>query len=250
MVNSNVSDTVDLLKGFSAVQNLFYGINTLHAQSNSLAISTEIDSNFLLKYSSSSGNFILTYLFIGYHSNLTCARCQGNSYYLDGMCVSQCSGNSILVSLPNGGRICRGCPIGTGLLAVNNACVCPNNAQFVNNRCVQTLAGLNVQLSQNLAIKPASSEAMTASWANNGVITVLSGQMINQNSNFVSPIPSQQASATMSLSTSSSQNMVSSSGIQILSPSSNQQTTSGSPTFLPPLLIPSLPAGSILPAET
>jgi hypothetical protein len=147
-IASNQTQTVDLLKGFSAGQNAFYGFSAFQPDIslNYVAIKGQasIDSNFLLSYTSMAGSFVVSYLFIGFPGNFTCLACQSISqnYYLNGNCVSRCPDNTVAVTLSNGGQFCRPCPAGTGLIVVRGSCVCPDSYSMQNDKCVLTLSSL------------------------------------------------------------------------------------------------------------
>lgn len=93
-INSNDTQTTDLMKGFSDPQNAIYGINAMMSDQNKKGISLEMsmDSSFLLSYASKMGSFMVSYIFIGYPADFTCQACKGllHNYYFNGSCLSQC----------------------------------------------------------------------------------------------------------------------------------------------------------------
>jgi hypothetical protein len=77
-IGSGESQTIDLLRGFSASQNVFHGINALQTDQIFLGLNVQtfLDSNFLFSYASAMGSFVSTYIFIGYPGNFTCHSCR------------------------------------------------------------------------------------------------------------------------------------------------------------------------------
>lgn len=217
---------MDLIKGFSVVQNAIYGVNAVQWDpiSNLASTSLSIDSNFLLTYSVPSGSFVLSYIFIGYPSNQTCSACSSR-YYSDGQCVSKCEGNTVAITLTVGGLMCRPCPAGAGMIAINGTCACPLNSILQDNKCVpNAITSLSVQITNQPSVTNAVSTNNIALQPISGVINLLPNGAINQNLNFVSTNTQTTSSATtQSTSTSSSS-------------ASSLSSSSSSPVFIPSLI--------------
>lgn len=112
-----------------------------------------MELNFLLSYTSKIGSFVASYIFIGYPANFTCLTCKGlmRNYYFNGDCVSQCSPDTIAVTLSNGGQLCRGCP--GGMVVMKGSCACPDDYAIQDGKCVlivpnaASMQGMKVQYS-------------------------------------------------------------------------------------------------------
>lgn len=207
-----------MIKGFSAVQNAIYGINAVQWDpiSNLASTSLNIDSNFLLTFTVPSGSFVLSYIFIGYPSNQTCSACPSR-YYSDGQCVSRCEGNTVAITLAVGGLMCRPCPAGTGMIAMNGTCACPLNSVMQDSKCISNaITSLSVQITNQPSVNNAVSSNSIALQPTSGVINLLPNGAINQNLNFISA-NSQTTSSAMAQSTgtSSSSSLPSSSTVFI-----------------------------------
>jgi hypothetical protein len=128
----------------------------------------EMDSSFLLSYTSKMGSFVTTYIFIGYPANFTCLPCKGlaQNYYFNGNCLKQCSPDAISVTLVNGGLLCLSCPAGTGLIAVKGNCVCRDGYIIQNGKCVM-IVPVSGSL-QGLKVKYANYQEMTDQSASGG----------------------------------------------------------------------------------
>jgi hypothetical protein len=220
-ISSNSSQTVDLLNSFSAPQNMFYGISAVQVDPTftGLSVQMAIDDNFLLSYTSQMGSFMASYLFVGYPATFTCLACKSSSmsYFLSGSCVSGCDANTVPVTLSNGGQLCRSCPVGTGLIAVNGKCVCPTYYVLDGSKCVPApnlLPGIVVQSANPLAVKPVNQPT-------SGVISILPDGTINQNFNFVSSPPP----ASSNTVTTSTVFLPSTTTQGLTSQTSSQQTT-------------------------
>lgn len=245
-IASNSAETIDLLKGFSSVQNVLYGVNALQADESlsGLNVQMAVDSNFLLSYTSKMGSFVATYLFVGFPANFVCNGCKTSdmNYFLNGSCVNSCSGNTVAVTLSNGGKLCRPCPAGTGLIAINGNCVCPPAYTMLRGKCTSTspdsLSTLSVQSSAPLAIRPTSTQSaeQTSGQILPGGANILPDGNINQNLDFTSsPIYNAVSSTPVFLPTTTQPPQTTSQGQSIIKTYQITNTVTSSFTITCPL---------------
>ena len=135
------------MSSFSSSENSFFGLSGLNTvPTNGFLFSSQINSNFMLDYKSSKGNYIISYLFVGYPSRHVCSRCLNSQNIFNyGFCLSSCPANTVLTTLSDGGKMCRYCT--EGMIIESGKCVCPVGASLVNGKCV--IIGLNELIVQN-----------------------------------------------------------------------------------------------------
>lgn len=105
----------------------------------------------MLDYKANKGNYIISYLFIGYPSRFVCSKCTNSqNIFNNGLCFSYCPANAILTTLSDGGKMCRYCI--KGMIIENDMCICPSGTTLSNGICVIIgINGLIVQSSNPLS---------------------------------------------------------------------------------------------------
>lgn len=152
LITAGNEGSINILNSFSSTENSFFGLSGLNTSPTSgFLFNSQINSNFMLDYKANKGNYIISYLFIGYPSRFVCSKCTNSqSIFNNGLCFSYCPANAILTTLSDGGKMCRYCI--KGMIIENDRCICPSGTTLSNGICaIIGINGLIVQSSNPLS---------------------------------------------------------------------------------------------------
>lgn len=203
----------------------------------------------MIDYKASKGNYIISYLLVGYPSRYVCSKCTNSqNIYNNGMCYSYCPANTILTTLSDGGKMCMYCA--KGMIIEQGKCACPSGTSLVNNICASiSVNGLIVQ-STNPSSTSTSNiyNPQSDSQNSQGSIYIPEGT-INQYFDFSSSGTSSQYNMN-SASSSSSASSTASSSIQastiFIPQTSSQISQSSKPTAVEAVSVSPIPSSGYI----